>query len=167
MKKLSITLSGVLVSACCLGMKTPAYAHGIHWGSFHVANSPSQPYLFVTPTGSNIDTNFLTNPNIGTACAGGSTPSLNCDSLTLNIPRLREEISNTETTSTFQPSQGLYQNVATLGKTGNTFDAFEFVIPPEATTTFHSHQQGWEFFYVVGGDPANNGKSFDNRLNWK
>lgn len=62
---------------------------------------------------------------------------------------------NQRTVSTFQPSQGLYQDIVTLEQTNNKFDVFEFLIPPEATTVFHSHTNGVEIFYVLGGETAN------------
>jgi len=153
----------ISIAATFLGLESPVFAHGVHLGSFHISNSSAtqNPYAFVTPTGSNIDVDFLRNPNIAKDCPPTNlSPTINCNSLgsatlPLNVPKLKDMISGQETGSTFQPSQGLYQDVVTLQQTNNAFDFFEFLIPPEATTTFHSHRQGWELFYVLGGDPAN------------
>jgi mannose-6-phosphate isomerase-like protein (cupin superfamily) len=156
MKKLSAVLTGVVFSAFYFGIEYPAFAHGTHLipdsSPLSDPNQPprSLPYRFVTPTGSEIITDFLRNPNIRNHPRIEELRGLN-----LTVPRLRDEISNEETISTFQVSQGLYQEVVRLKETGMACDLFEFLLAPEATTEFHAHLAGWELFYVVGGDPAN------------
>jgi mannose-6-phosphate isomerase-like protein (cupin superfamily) len=153
MKKLSVVLTGVIFSAFYFGIEYPAFAQSTHlipgFSPFSGHNPPPRrlPYRFVTPTGSEIIVDFLRNPTILRAAEWKG--------LTLIVPRLRDEISNTETFSTFEPSKGIYQEVVTLAESGFVFDFFEFLIPPEGFAPFHTHKHGWEMFYVVGGDPAN------------
>jgi mannose-6-phosphate isomerase-like protein (cupin superfamily) len=121
-------------------------------------------YIYVTPDNNDlIDVDFTRNPFIG-ADAESDNPSLNPDSVQkFFVPNFvatgfddqGARIFGEGTVATFQPSQGLYQDIVTLGQTERTFDAFEFLIPPEATTTFHTHTNGTEIFYVLGGEPAN------------
>ncbi|MBD2419314.1 DUF4114 domain-containing protein [Anabaena cylindrica FACHB-243] len=121
------------------------------------------PYIYVSKNLNDIiDADFLRNPFILADVESGSD-KLNPNSLQIETPSFLatgfsqngEVLFQEKTTATFQPSQGLYFDVVTAEQTNNKLDVFEFLIPPEATTVFHSHRQGVEFFYVLGGDPDN------------
>lgn len=121
------------------------------------------PYIYVSKNLKDIiDADFLRNPFILADVKSGSD-KLNPNSLQIETPSFLatgfsqngEVLFQEKTTATFQPSQGLYFDIVTAEQTNNKLDVFEFLIPPEATTVFHSHRQGVEFFYVLGGDPDN------------
>ncbi|AFZ47736.1 hypothetical protein Cyast_1780 [Cyanobacterium stanieri PCC 7202] len=121
------------------------------------------PFIYVTANLDDIiDVDFLRNPFIRADVEAGSD-LLNPDSLQIQAPSFIATgfdssgnlVFQEKTTATFQPSQGLYLDVVTGEQTGLAFDIFEFLVPPEATTVFHSHLQGVELFYVLGGDPFN------------
>ncbi len=131
-------------------------------------NASGASYIYVTQDNSDlIEVDFNRNPLIAAATDPDSPsydPNLNPDSIkkffvpnfiSVGFDNNGEKIYTEKTVATFQPSQGLYQDLVTLGQTDNKFDAFEFLIPPEATTAFHTHFNGTEIFYVLGGDPAN------------
>lgn len=134
-------------------------------GVFDVSTSAGNAnYVYITRNHDDVvDVDFRLNPFIG-AEIEKPDPILNPASVqpfqkpTLyasGFDRDGKRTYTSRTAQTFQPSQGFYQDLVTLQQTGFKFDAFEFLIPPEATTTFHSHTNGVELFYVLGGEPAN------------
>ncbi|MBL1211581.1 hypothetical protein [Geminocystis sp. GBBB08] len=124
----------------------------------------STPYIYVTRNNRDlIEVDFTRNPFIAAEIEKntGLVNSASVDKffvptfVATGYDKNGSRIYGERTVATFQPSQGLYQDIVVLDQTNNKFDAFEFLIPPEATTTFHTHTNGTELFYVLGGDPAN------------
>ncbi|AFZ47737.1 Cupin 2 conserved barrel domain protein [Cyanobacterium stanieri PCC 7202] len=133
------------------------------FNNLHNDKTMRAPFIYVTANLNDIiDVDFLRNPFIRADVEAGSD-LLNPDSLQIQAPSFIATgfdssgnlVFQEKTTATFQPSQGLYLDVVTGEQTGLAFDIFEFLVPPEATTVFHSHLQGVELFYVLGGDPFN------------
>lgn len=175
MKKFTRNLIFASTSLCAVsvGFNAKVFAHGTLYGHSHItsqgtlSNDANAPYIHITPDTANSDStiqaDFMRNPNISSTCGTPSFSTCNVDSLNIVASRFLAkgfngaglEIFSGTTTTTFANSQGVYQDVVNSYQTGGSFDLFEFIIPPEATTAFHSHTQGTEIFYVIGGDPDN------------